>query len=259
MNATLNDLYTALKQAVMFSPQYVAEGTGNGKPWKCRQLQTFRVMQKERGGDVAAPNMGATICDKDKPFFWSRLWHESKYNPNKITFAYPALLLTELSFQVNQPFQKQTERCYNFQLAVVDQLPEDCKDCNCQSCEKRTVNEVFADTEALLFDASYYVSQLRQAVLEPGGESGVWNTAYLAALKERGDINGYNIGADIGGLIATKSKGATAYRVSVEATKIYGTAFNFTACFSNCEATQPNFNLPDFGVLAREAGCTTCG
>jgi len=64
MSATVNDLYTALKQAVMFSPQYVQPDSGQGKVWKCRQLQTFRVMQKERGAELISPNLGATICDK---------------------------------------------------------------------------------------------------------------------------------------------------------------------------------------------------
>ena len=149
----------------MFSPQYVTPGSGNGKVWKCRQLQTFRVMQKERGAELISANLGATICDKGKQFFWSRKWHESGYG-DPITFTYPALLLTELSFSTERPFQKQTKRCYNYQIAVVDQQSDDCKTCACESCEKRTVNEIFADTEALLFDALYYLSGVKGASLQ---------------------------------------------------------------------------------------------
>lgn len=258
MNASLNDFYTALKQAVMFSPQYVSPDSGNGKVWKCRQLQTFRVMQKERGAELISPNLGATICDKNKPFFWSRLWHEKGYG-DPITFNYPALLLTELSFSTERPFQKQTKRCYNYQIAVVDVQSDDCKTCACESCEKRTVNEIFTDTESLLFDALYFLSQVRGATLQPGGETCFWNTAYLDYLKETGGISDYATGADFGGMLGSWNKDATAYRIAVETNKVYGTAMNFTACFSNCEATEPNFNLPDFGVLARESGCRTCG
>ncbi len=258
MNATQTDFYNALKQAVMFSPQYVTPGSGNGKVWKCRQLQTFRVMQKERGAELVSPNLGATICDKGKQFFWSRKWQESGYG-DPITFNYPALLLTELSFSTERPFQKQTKRCYNYQIAVVDQHSDDCKTCACESCEKRTVNEIFADTEALLFDAAYYLSQVRGATLQPGGETGFWNTVYLDHLKETGGISEYAPDADFGGMMGSWNKDVTAYRIAVEANKIYGTAMNFTACFSNCEATEPNFNLPDFGVLARESGCKNCG
>lgn len=258
MSATVNDFYTALKQAVMFSPQYVQPDSGQGKVWKCRQLQTFRVMQKERGAELISPNLGATICDKNKAFFWSRKWHESGYG-DPITFNYPALLLTELSFAPETPFSKLTKRCYTYQLAVVDQQSDDCKACNCESCEKRTINEIFSDTEALLFDSLYYLSGIRGAVLQPGGEEGFWNTGYLDALKEAGTISSYAPGADWGGVLNTWNKGVTAYRISVEATKHYGTAVNFTACFQNCEATEPNFNLPDFALVAREAGCKTCG
>lgn len=257
MSATLTDFYNALKQAVMFSPQYVAPDSGNGKVWKCRQLQTFRVMAKDKGAELASANLGAVICDKGKPFFWSREWHENKYNPNNITFKYPALLLTELSFSSEQAFQQNTKRCYTFQLAVVDQLVDDCKTCSCESCEKRTINEIYADTEALLFSATYYLSKMREARLEPSNET-VWaNTDYLAHLKETGDISEFHTLADFGGLLNGQNKAGSGYRL--EFAKIYGTALNITACFQNCEATEFNFNLPDFGVLAAEAGCKTCG
>ena len=260
MNATQTDFYNALKQAVMFSPQYVQPDSGQGKVWKCRQLQTFRVMQKERGAELVSPNLGATICDKNKPFFWSRKWHESGYG-DPITFNYPALLLTELSFSTERPFQKQTKRCYNYQIAVVDVQSDDCKTCACESCEKRTVNEIFTDTESLLFDALFYLTGVRGATLEPSGETGFWNTAYLDYLKEIGGISDYTPGQDWGGgILAPVNKDVTAYRIAMAGTtNIHGTALNFTACFQNCEATEPNFNLPDFGVLARESGCKTCG
>lgn len=255
-SATVHDFYNALKQSVMFSPQYVEPNSGNGKVWKCRQLQTWRVMSKERGAELISPNFGATECDRGKPYFWSRQWHENRY-PKNITFGYPALLLTELSLQSEKAFQQNTKRCYTYQLAVVDQLVETCKDCTCQSCERRTINEINEDTEALLFSSLYYLSKVKQARIEPSGETGFWNTDYLQALKDAGTINDFHTGADWGGLL--NSQQISAYRIAVEASKIYGTAVNFTACFQNCEATELNFNLPDFGVLAAEAGCKTCG
>jgi len=257
--ATLTDFYNALKQSVMFSPQYVVPDSKQGKVWKCRQLQTWRVMGKERGAELASPNLGATICDKGKPFFWSRKWHENGYTPNNIIFEYPALLLTELSFNPELAFQKQTKRCYVFQLAVVDKMSDDCQTCNCESCEKRTINEIGSDTESLLFSSLYYLSKIKQATLEPSGETVFANTDYLQALKDTGSISEFHPGADWGGQLNGQNKGVGGYRISIEAEKIYGTAVNFTACFHNCEATELNFNLPDFGVLAAESGCQTCG
>lgn len=241
----------------MFSPQYVVPNSKQGDVRKCRQLQTWRALTKERGAELIAPNLGATICDKGKPYFWSRKWHESKYSANNILFEYPALLLTELSISSEKAFQKSSKRCYNFQLAVVDLQTTDCKNCGCDSCESRTIAEIWADTENLLFSTLYYLSKIRQATLSPGGETGFWNTDYLEALKSAGSISDFAPSADWGGLL--NSQNVSGYRISIEANKTYGTAVNFTACFQNCEATEYNFNLPDFGVLAQEAGCQTCG
>lgn len=258
MSASVNDFYAALKQAVMFSPQYLVPDAKQGQVWKCRQLQTWRVMGKERGGDLASPNLGATKCDKNKPFFWSRKWHENKY-ADPIVFSYPALLLTELSFSTESAFKQKTKRCYAYQLAVVDQHAAECKDCKCESCENRTVPEIFADTETLLFGALYYLSNVKQAVIQPSGETVYMNTDYLAALKEAGSISDFAPGAEWGGLLNTWNKGTGGYRISVDANKIYGTAVNFTACFDNCEAPTYNFTLSDFGVTAAESGCKNCG
>ena len=100
---------------------------------------------------------------------------------------------------------------------------------------------------------------MKFAALQPSGETGYWNTDYLQALKDAGSISEFHPGADWGGQLNGQNKGAAAYRIAVEQPTIYGTAINFTACFSNCESTELNFNLPDFGVLAAESGCKTCG
>lgn len=243
----------------MFSPQYVVPNSGAGRVLKCRQLQTWRVLTKNYASEIKSSNFGATVLDKGKPFFWSRKWHESKYNPNSITWEFPALTLafTQDAIAIERAFQKQTKRCYNFQLAVVDQMATDCATCPADSCERRSVNEIYTDTESLLFDALYYLSKVRGATLEPSGETGFWNTDYLQALKDAGTISDFALGADFGGTL--NKQGQSAYRLAIEAEKIYGTAFEFQACFANCEATEFNFNLPDFGVLAAESGCQTCG
>lgn len=243
----------------MFSPQYVQPDSGQGKVWKCRQLQTFRVLSKGYAAEIKSANFGATILDKGRPFFWSRQWHQNKYNPNNITWEYPALTLGSLedSINVERPFQQSTKRCYSFQLAVADKLITDCATCPAESCGNRTINEIYQDTETLLFYVLYYLSNVKEATLDPGGETGFWNTDYLLSLQDNGTINSFSTGKDWGGLL--NQKAGAAYRLAIEAEKIYITAINFQACFQNCEATEPNFNLPDFGVLARESGCKTCG
>ena len=52
---------------------------------------------------------------------------------------------------------------------------------------------------------------------------------------------------------------STFFRAERSAEKIYGTAMSLSVVASGCKTTTWNFNEPDFGVLAQEAGCLNCG
>lgn len=246
---TKTDIIEALKAAVIFSPS-------NEMP--CRQIQTFRVIDQGVGGVLAAENLGATICDKDRPWFWSREWVGKKNNPNKITWQFPVLAVVETSYEVNKPLAQATERCYNFNISVLDIYTQDCEKWNCKGCKGRSMNDVYEDTETLLFQAVRYLSGLVEATL-PDGTTGVWHRGYLDAQKSTGVISGYTAGINYGSYLENTIKTATAYKTSIGAAGIIGNAINIQVCVKNCQAPEYTFITPDFGVLAHEAGCQTCG
>lgn len=250
MTATKLDFFNALKQAVIFSPQ-CAE--------RCKQLQTFRVIETGGGALINSANFGATVCDKDKPFFWSRRWHERKYSAQKVDFEFPALSIVETSYTVDQPLNASNKRCYEFNIAVLDKYAADCEKMKCTGCTGRTINEVYEDTENLLFQALAFVGGFMGATLTPGGE-GFYHEGLLNAWKQAGFIQDFVPGKRWGSKIAQNVKDATAYKVSLDSAKMYGNAINITVCFDTCENTEYRFeNAEEFALLSKSAGCQNCG
>ncbi len=250
MKPTLTDFFTALKQAVMFSPK---------ADMKCKQLQALRVSPREYGMELASENIGATICDKDKPFFWSRLWEQKKYNPNQVVWEFPLLFVSELSINTKHAMLNSAERTYVFQVTVLDKYSEDCDKGKCQGCEGRTVNEIFYDTETLLHSVVRYLSTITEAETDRG-VSGFFGRDYLAWLIDRGMIGDYTPGMDWGGIMATENKNAVSYRTAIESLRVYGTAIDLTVTVKGCE--EPTFDFstcPDIVVIGHESGCKDCG
>jgi hypothetical protein len=250
MNATKTDFFNALKGAVMFSP---------ANEMKCRQLQTFRVLEQGGGAQLAASNFGATICDKSKPYFWSRAWHNAKYSPT-ISFEFPVLAIIEKTYTVDKPISRFNSRCYEFNISVLDKYTADCEKMKCSGCNGRTINEIYEDTETLLFSALGYLRDVVEATLSPGDEQGYYHTGMLAQMVTDGTINEYAAGKGFGNQLENNLKNAQAYKTAIGVEALYGNAITVQICFQNCETTEYNFeSLPDFGVLAQEAGCQTCG
>lgn len=250
MKPTLPDFFLALKQAVMFSPK---------ADMKCKQLQALRVSPREYGQELASDNLGATICDRDKPFFWSRRWELAKFNPNQITWEYPLLFASELSISTKNAMSNASERTYSFQVAVLDRYSEDCDKGKCQGCEGRTVNEIFYDTETLLHSVVRYLATVTEATTDMDA-TGFWGRAYLDWLIDQGKIGGYTPGMDWGGIMGVENKGAVSYRTAIESLRVYGTAIDITVTVKGCG--EPTFDFstcPDPVLIAQEAGCKDCG
>lgn len=209
---------------------------------KCRQLQAFRVL--ERGGLLTAENLGATICDLPKNWFWSRVWNDARSKP-KVTFEFPLLLVIERGFTLSNPLQGKGKQCVTYNVTVLDKYTEGCEKGNCSGCEGRTVNDIYQDTEALLFQALAYLSGMK--FINVGAETYSIHKDELAAHIESGAITDYTEGKGWGMIVANDAKQAEGYRTSIEAEKLFGTSVNVTICNDACYTVGWDFTKATFG------------
>lgn len=248
MNATKTDIYNALAEAVKFSP-FCSD--------RCKQLQTFRVIEQGFGGQLTAANFGATLCDKDKPHFWSRAWYNSGFK-EKIIFDFPVLAVIDTNFTVDKPLDNKSTRCYDFNITVLDKYTEDCTKGKCGGCNGRTIREIHEDTEKLLFSALNFLSGLVEATL-PDGSTGIFNKDMLDAWVDKGFISDYSPMSAIGDLLMQKIRNASAYNAAITTENLYGTSITLTVCLQPCETNTYDFNNPDFVEISRQSGCNNCG
>lgn len=233
MIITKDMIYCALKEAAMYSPK---------ADLKCRQLQAFRVL--ERGGLLSAENLGATICDLPKNWFWSRVWEASKVK-QKVTFEFPLLLVIERGWTATNPMQGKGKQCTTYNITVLDKYTEGCEKGNCSGCDGRTVNDIYQDTEYLLFQAIAYLSGMKFITVD--GEAYSIHKDELAAHIESGAITDYTEGKAWGMIVANDSKQGEGYRTSIEAEKLFGTSINLTICSDHCYVDGWDFSKATFG------------
>lgn len=249
MEVYLEDIYTALRDSVRFYPDQES---------KCLQPQTWRVLQRSLAAEISTQNLGATICDKDKLYFWSRRWKEAKYSPNGIVWAFPLLYAFEQDAVMIDPFGGRPQLIYNLQIGVLDVLTDDEAARKCSGCNGRTLNEIYRDTQLMLQSSLNYLEDTSGWRINGGPE--VWlnrqfvEQALQAQRIERADF------VDPGILTDSQKYNpeSTFFRAERSAEKIYGTAINIRIAASACQPTTWNFNETDFEILSQEYGCQTC-
>ena len=249
MTVQLTDIYTALRDSVRFYPN-------TDQP--CQQPKTWRVLQRSLAAEVSTQNLGATVCDKDKPFFWSRLWHEQQYNPNAVVWEFPLLYAFEQQATAVNPFGSGGKAIHGLQIGVLDKLIDTPEARMCVGCNSRTINEIYADTQNILFSCLEFLKNTRGFSVD-GGDP-VWANKDLV---EQGIAAQRFDAVPVLPSILTESEKlnqeAVFFRAERITEKIYGTAINVRVAVTNCaETPEWNFTETDFGVLAQEAGCKTC-
>lgn len=246
MTATLPDIYAALRDSVRYYPK---------QEQRCQQPQTWRVLQSL--ADASAPNFGATVCDKDKPFFWSRLWHEKSYNPNAIGFNFPVLYAFELDGSVQSPFDN-AKYIRVLQIGVIDALSDSADARKCVGCDSRTINEIQQDTELILVNCLDYLNNTRPYRID-GNVTPVWaNADFVSQGTAAQRFIADQAGAPILVPSFAPNSEAQMTRIDMSAVKMHGTAVTLRIVTKRCPEIEWNFTETDFGVLAQEAGCKNC-
>lgn len=232
--------YTAMREAVRL------HNPASNLP--CRRLQTFRVFAASPSQELLTPTLGASICDKDKPFFFSREWHEKKYNPNEIAWQYPLLFAFEVEAvcDFTQIEDGVVRTRHTLQVGVLDIAKEVKSASGCKGCEGRTVNEIYLDTQQQLFEALLFAKRIGIATFDDGTQTlrspGAYNATFTA-------VN----------MIEEPQNALALFRIERPAERVYGTGVTLTIKAQQCDITN-TFDAPakEYGVLAHEAGCSKC-
>jgi hypothetical protein len=221
---TLETYYSILLDAVRRYPATVG--------YDCKQPQTFRVLQLDHGAELQTPAMGATLSDKDTPYFYSRAWERKKFTPNNIVADYPVLTAFELSSDFTRGIIEKSMREYCFlEIAVLDSFKNEC-DGKVGRCESRTINHIFRDTKAILLNAINYISA--SIIARVGDVTGVYNRTILDRLLSSGEIEQYDTYYDIGDAFQSDNKEVRTTHVEMGATNTYGTKIRVKARVDWC-------------------------
>lgn len=241
----LYDFFGLLKNAVRYFPD-------DGEP--CHRPHTFLVETKDLGGNLNEPNLGATFCDKDKNYFYSRLWEQNGY-PSAISFNWPLVSVFARESTIKKALSKRPQVTYQLFLNVVDVYygGSDCPGCKCGGCQMRSVNEINADTERILLTLLSYISD--SAVYRIDGVEYLYNAGHIEYLVDQGQISNPMFIRSLESKVTTLNESVLMYNTAPGENR-YGTSIRINMEFDNCNTTPFEFTETDFVPVE---GCTTCG
>lgn len=116
---TLENLY----KAFIF---YVQNSKHGDIKYQESKLQTFAVLQNYF--DLNTENLGRNIASKGKPFFWSREWARSGFNPSKVSYNYPLMGVIETGYSIQNPFRSRS-MCHSLEIVFLDKVRDNCGQC----------------------------------------------------------------------------------------------------------------------------------
>jgi hypothetical protein len=255
MNLQLSDIYRIFRDAVRYSPPTVPI-----RP--CLQLQAFRVLQRDprQNSELGTDTLGVIPTDKDSPFFYSRPWELAKFPANAVSYKYPILTAFEIANDgenVLSPGGTIT-RTYTLELSVLDSFQGDKGKNAPQSCDGRSINQIYFDTEVLLDSVLRYLGGIVTATTDVDPVEKVYNVAILEALKTANTINSYSVKTYPGTVLAGDNKSLRFVRVEYPARNIYGTRVQLKVKVSNCPTINFASDVLSLGTIGFEAGCQNC-
>lgn len=161
----------------------------------CKQLQTFAVL--DGFSELNNENLGKSIRDYGKPYFYSKRWENSNFNKSNISFDFPAMVVHQNSYlgQYDTIKEKVSTKIYNLEIGVVDKYVQDCLDCRSDYCRDRTNEEIYRDTSNMLDGLFAYFNDVVVAnVTDDNGEHVIYaHKDYLTWMDDEDIIISYSI------------------------------------------------------------------
>jgi len=248
MNAndiTIVTLYGILRDAVANFPQNADS---------CKQLQSFRVLQLQRAVEIGTDSRGATYADRDTVYFYSRAWNRAKQSPNKIVADFPILTAFELNSQApNGVFTDGAKMVYSVEVSVMDSYRDDCQS-KPKSCESRSINMIFQDTEILLKKVLLHLGST--VLVKIGEEYKILSMRQIGSIIYADSSTEYEIIYDIGAMLQSQNKGGNGFaKVEMATERLFGTKTRINFAVSNCLQVDYPEKLECFLSLNDLQGC----
>jgi hypothetical protein len=193
----------------------------------CQRMQTFAAI--ESYADINKPNLGKTILDRDKPFFFSRKWAAANYNPSKLEASGPMMTAFEEPGLFVDPFDVNTKVVYNIQLAWLDSF-EHPKTEDKRACAKRTRNELFIQSETFARNFFSYLAGV--AYYEGVG----FRNAQVAAAINPGAVEVTTITRQFVKMIKEENKQVQHVRWEGGINNLHGTYTTIKLCANTCDS-----------------------
>ena len=232
----LEDFYKLAKDFVQYYPQ---------NSLRCQSLHTFAVL--ESFSDLNTPNLGKTLRDRNKPFFFSREWASTNHNPSKIEYDYPGMFLFDQNLTVSDPFDKSSTICYKIELVVLDKYERDCEKKNCVGCADRTRNEIFIDTEAFL---QTFINYLKGVLYVEGR----WVHKNIYQLQGGSESPDDRVTRGFIKMLKQYNTSLAGIRWSGSSDDLHGTLLELIICSERCSYDEYQPHLKEFKV-GQDQGC----
>jgi hypothetical protein len=114
---------------------------------RCKTLQTFAVLESYT--HLNTPNLGKTLSDRNKPFFWSRAWARANYSSNNLSYDYPVMAQLERPSTYHNILDSVSLKLTTIEIAVLDKY-DSASHNKSDGCKSRTINEIYIDTSYML-------------------------------------------------------------------------------------------------------------
>jgi hypothetical protein len=242
---TLETFYSILRDAVKYYPP--------GNDWQT--LQAFRVLQHDEAIEMVQDNLGATMCDIDSPYFYSRPWEEAGRNFSLITGGFPLLTAFEQSAVSVGLFTNATAYNPVIGISVWDKYVEK-KNSSCEGPENRSINVIWKDTMQMLLTVADYLNNVWYFEIDGGEKSGWYNAKMIERLQETG-----NVSADVvkklplAQRIVKGSQNTQFFRSVLQAEKIAGTTMQITLSAAFCDRPEYTFESQQNSLIKLNTSC----
>ena len=143
-------------------------------------------------------------------------------------------------------------------LSVWDKYDEGKCGSNCDSCEARTINEIYRDTQTMLISTLQYLGGIVLATTNANPTPAVYHTGMLQKMVTDAEITTFQIVQKLENTMNQNGQKLQIFRQEMISASLYGTAVKITFKAADCTAQTFTFADLDYGLLAQEAGCKNC-